>query len=201
MRFGNSGRALAGVLAGATAALMFSCMPVSAADSQAQASEAGVPAVWVPKELRFVYMGFTSHYSCDGLRDKLRVVLKKLGARKDMELTQSPCSNPGGPTTFPGVYLKINVLQPAELTGGAQVVAANWRSVDVNRLSGTSDPLQDAGDCELIEQIKHQILPLFTTRNVQFNSGCIPHQLSLGATTLKAEVLVTDQSSPKVATR
>ena len=31
-------------------------------------------AVWTDKELTFVYQGFTTKYSCDGLRDKVRGV-------------------------------------------------------------------------------------------------------------------------------
>src|SRR5690242_12321576 len=45
---------------------------------------AGEPqsAVWTEKELTFVYQGFTTRYSCDGLRDKVRGVLLDLGAQK-----------------------------------------------------------------------------------------------------------------------
>jgi len=47
---------------------------------QAPAMEA---AVWTPKEVQFTYMGFTSKYTCDGLRDTVREMLLHLGARKD----------------------------------------------------------------------------------------------------------------------
>src|SRR5579884_669143 len=38
-------------------------------------------AKWVKKKINFTYQGFTTHYSCQGLRDKVRDVLLQLGAR------------------------------------------------------------------------------------------------------------------------
>lgn len=167
------------------------------ADTQAAAS--GVPAVWAPKELRFVFMGFTSRYSCDGLRDKIRVILTKLGARDDMQLLETPCSGPlGRPTRFPGVTMKIHVLQPAEGQGAAEGVAAQWQQVD---LPGKGDAVRQAGDCELIEQVKQNILPLFTTRNVDYHTTCVPNQLSIGGTSIKTEVLIASQPAAKPAAK
>jgi len=181
----------------AAAAVLLVTVGVPAlADTPDQGS---VPAVWAPKELRFVYMGFTSRYSCDGLRDTMRRVLLQLGARKDMQLTETPCTDFSRPTRLPGVYMKINVLQPADAKSDAPTVPAHWQSVDVSRISGTGDPLQDAGQCELVEQIKQSVLPLFNPRKVQYNSTCVPHQLTVGGTTLKAEVLIADQPDKAAA--
>jgi hypothetical protein len=157
----------------------------------AQGAEPEGYAVWTPKELRFVYQGFTSKYSCDGLRDKVRAILLKLGARKDLQVTATPCSGSlGKPTPFPGVTIKMNVLESAngkEYDSATPPVPARWKTVDI---TGSRDPIDAAGDCELIEQIKTRILPLFTTREVNYSSNCIPYQLSVGGTRLKAEVLV-----------
>jgi hypothetical protein len=164
--------------------------------TQPQDSQPEGYAVWTPKELRFVYYGFTSKYSCDGLRDKVRTVLLKLGARKDLQVTPTPCSaSLGTPTTFPGVTIKMNVLESAsgkEYDAAAPPVVAHWKLVD---LTHSRDPVDAAGDCELIEQIKTRILPLFTTREVNYSSTCIPNQLTIGGTRLKAEVLVAANDS------
>jgi hypothetical protein len=141
-----------------------------------------------------VYQGFTSKYSCDGLRDKVRAVLLKLGARKDLQVTPTPCSGSlGTPTVFPGVTIRMNVLETAngkEYDAASPPVLAHWRSVD---LTHSRDPIDAAGDCELIEQIKARILPLFTTRDVSYSSTCIPYQLTVGGTRLKADVLVATE--------
>ncbi len=151
-------------------------------------------AVWTPKELRFVYMGFTSHYSCDGLRDKMRSILLQLGARPDLTVREVPCSGLAGrPTEFPGVTVNMNVLVPwdaAKAPPNATPIPAHWKNVQI---STDRDPLMEAGDCELIEQVKSRVLPLFYARHIDYHSNCIPNQLQVGGTQLKADVLIADE--------
>jgi hypothetical protein len=160
------------------------------------ASSGGESAVWTEKQVRFVYLGFTTKFSCDGLADRVKQVLLLLGARKDLQVSPVPCSTPfGRPDPFPGVTVKMNVLEPAGTKSGgaaAQTVRAHWKMVDVNQALA-KDPLWQAGQCELLEQIKQTFLPQFTTRNVQYRSTCVPFQLYLGATQLRAEVLIADE--------
>ena len=181
------------------------CSLLLSAAALAQAPPQASPAppawaVWTPKELRFVYMGFTSHYSCDGLRDKMRVILLQLGARPDMKLRETPCAGQlGRPTEFPGVTVNMNVLTPfdAAKTNAAETpLPAHWKSVEI---STDRDPLREAGDCELIEQVKSRVLPLFTARNIEYRSTCIPNQLQVGGTQLKADVLIADEQKAPAA--
>src|SRR5580765_3845919 len=129
------------------------------AGTAAQAADEGVAAVWIPKELRFTYMGFTSHYSCDGLRDKMRAILLQLGARADLTVQPVPCSGLAGrPTEFPGVTVNMNVPAPWDAqtaNPAATPVPAHWQTVVI---STELDPLREAGDCELIEQVKARVL-------------------------------------------
>lgn len=183
----------------------FLSAPLFAADDTGSVS-----AVWTPKELRFVYLGFTSKFSCDGLADRMRDVLLLLGARKDLQVTPSGCSTPfGRPDPFPGVMIKMNVLEPADQAQGANgangangakrgnasgpPVPVHWKTIDVNAALAR-DPLWQAGQCELLEQVKQSVLPKFTTRNISYQSTCVPNQLNLGATKLRAEVLIADNT-------
>jgi len=155
------------------------------------------PAKWASRELRFTYMGFTTHYSCEGLRDQVRSILLQLGARKDLVVRESGCTaDVGRPEPFPAVTAKFSVLEPVKPAGqesgkaAEESVPAHWRPVRVM----LGDPgLDHAGQCELLEQAQHQILPLFTTRNVDFQQSCVPHQLTPAGSRLQAEVLVADQ--------
>ena len=190
MEFSMS-RVLRGVL---VAGIVSACLGAATA---ALAADESVPAVWTAKELRFTYMGFTSRYSCDGLRDKLRDVLLKLGARKDLSVVSSGCAEGLGRVShFPGVVAKVHVLQPQTDQNApkedTKPVTAHWQNVD---LAPTGDPLRAAGDCELTEQIKQRVLPLFTSRNITYSSTCVPNQLTVGGTKLAADVLMTDQKS------
>ena len=160
------------------------------------AAQDDVPAVWVPKHVQFVYQGFTTHYSCDGLQDRIRDMLKKLGAR-DLKVRQFGCVRQSGPTLFPGVQVDMRVLVPkssAEATkakDASSAVQATWSNVVLMPANASYD---EQGDCELIEQFKRTFLPLFTTRNVKYGSTCVPHQLTLG-THLSAEVLMPHRTA------
>jgi hypothetical protein len=157
-------------------------------------------AVWTPKEVQFTYMGFTTHYTCDGLRDTVKDMLLQLGARKDdLKVYEQPCSGPPDrPNPFPGVKIKMSVLTPAPstLSDVKQMVPAQWKSV---KLPYRETALNAAGQCELLEQFKKTILPLFTTRNVDLKATCVPHQLEPLGTQLTADVLVTDQKKERQA--
>jgi hypothetical protein len=87
------------------------------------------------------------------------------------------------------------VLRPATESGapGSEPpVPAHWAMVD---LVPEGNPVLVAGDCELLEQIKNYILPLFATRNVESSFNCVPQQLQRGAR-LRAEVLISDARAP-----
>ena len=174
-------------------------LPAWAAESAPVPAPAGEPqsAVWTDKELTFVYQGFTTRYSCDGLRDKVRSVLLDLGAqKKDLKVMEMGCSSPTGrPDPFPGVRVKMRVLQPADSPDAAKAadptpVAAHWKPVDLKlRDSFTTD----SGECELVEQIRQKIVPAFAARNVDLRTTCIPHQATVARPILKMEVLVPDE--------
>lgn len=186
-----------GWAAALAAAVLCASFPAWAADpAPANGAAAGdaEAAVWTPKQTRFTFMGFTTHYSCDGLRNKMRRVLLDFGARRDLQIFEYGCTAADGrPDQFPGVSIKMSVLQPAGPGDAtATPVRAHWKMVTL-RLD--KDPVWEAGDCELIEQIKARILPLFAARNVQYTSNCVPHQLSPGGTSLTADFLLPDQKA------
>jgi hypothetical protein len=159
-------------------------------------AEGSVSAVWVPKHVEFFYQGFTTHYSCDGLRDQIRDMLAKLGAR-DLKVREIGCVRLVGPTEFPGVSVTMHVLVPASSQEASKAkdasspLQAQWKNVI---LMPPNADYNDQGNCELIEQFKETFLPLFSTRNVKYASTCVPHQLTLG-THLSAEVLVAPPRS------
>jgi hypothetical protein len=150
-----------------------------------------MPAEWTPKVLNFVYKhGFTTHYSCEGLRDKMKDILTRLGAG-DIQIRSTGCINLAGPDVFPGVYVRMNVLQPAHEWAIGRTVPAHWKKVDL--LTGR-DPVDAAGDCELVAQIKQDVLPLFVTRNVDYSATCQQGSVLPGATRLTADILLPEKN-------
>lgn len=170
------------------------CCASWAANAEAPGSQAGAEqAVWTAKQVHFVYQGFTTHYSCEGLTDKVIKALLELGAAKDLKVREGACTRPsGGPEPFPSVDVRMSVLQlltASSADQNAQAVPAHWQRVE---LKLDNDPLSEAADCELVEQIKQTFLPLFATRNVDYQSRCVAHQVSPGGTWLRADVLLAD---------
>jgi hypothetical protein len=53
------------------------------------------------------------------------------------------------------------------------------------------------GDCELIEQFRDKVLPMFTTRNIDNRMTCVPHQLSGSGINLKFEVFAGSPATKK----
>ena len=181
-------------VATAAALLLLSAAVLAEPQGAVAASGAPVDAVWAPRELNFTFLGFTAHYSCDGLQARMQKVLLMLGARPtDLQVLPGPCAaSYGRPDEFPTVRVKMNVLVPAtaeNTRADTPPVPAHWKRVN---LTASKDVVKEAGDCELVEQLKQRVLPLFTTRDIDYMSTCIPHQLTVGGTRLTTQVLVAD---------
>jgi hypothetical protein len=185
-------------LAALAAGLVWVTACTVASPALAGAHSADVAAVWVPKEVRFVYVGFTTQYSCDGLQDRVRRILLRLGARDDLKVTGYNCMAVNTPETTPGVRIAMHVLQPANASAG-QTVAAHWKAVDV---LADRDPFDAARDCELIAQLDRDVLPLFAARHIDYSAACSVNTPLIGGTRLRLDVLAPDQgTAPRTAAR
>ncbi len=194
-----------------TPALVFTAHPAAADDT--------VNGAWQKYDLAFTYSGFTTKYSCDGLADKVKQLLKASGARSDLKVSSYACSATAGqPTEFPRVRMKFFVLMP----GSPSEAAAAARKLKVyGRQLGADAPQTPAaataatpempeagvgrwrfvkiargsprdlapGDCELVEQFRDKLLPHFTVRNIEDQTRCIPNQLSGSSISLQFETL------------
>jgi hypothetical protein len=154
----------------------------SAAQAQAPAHE---PGIWQKHQYSFVYMGFTSTYSCDGLADKLKLLLLSAGARADSTSRAGACSSGyGHPDKFARAELTFYTLEPAGSSTSSPPVDGMWHAVTI----GARSPRDlAAGDCELVEQFSAKVLPMFAARNIEPRTACIPHQDSGSVIDLKFE--------------
>jgi hypothetical protein len=163
---------LAGAMLLSTAAL--------AADAPASPAARGS---WQTHKYSFQFLGFTSTYSCDGLADRLKELLLAAGARVDAKSQPGACAAPfGRPDKFARADLTFSTLAPLAAAAEGKPVKGTWRSV----IFGAHSPRDlQIGDCELVEQFRQQVLPMFTTRNVVSNTTCIPNQESGSVIDLK----------------
>jgi hypothetical protein len=159
-------------------------VPAFAGEASAANPEQGV---WQKHEYSFQFLGFTSTYSCDGLASKLKVLLIAAGARTDAKSTSDACARGYGvPDKFARATLTFYTLAPVQDGENASApINAVWRSVAIADRSPREVGL---GDCELVEQFRAKVLPMFTTRNVDNRMTCVPNQLSGSVINLKFEV-------------
>ena len=171
----------------AAAALLGALLAVGTAGAAATTSPPSTePAAWQNHELEFQFYGFTTTYSCDGLESRLRLLLTRLGARPGFTVWAYGCARGGGiPDKFARARLKFATLQPAPTASASDApLAGAWKSVEF----APHRPAElDAGDCELLEQFRDRLLPLFTTRAIQNQLTCVPHQVP-GSFSLRLEV-------------
>jgi hypothetical protein len=151
----------------------------SATDSQQGA--------WQKHEYTLQFLGFTTTYSCDGLAGKLKVLLIAAGARTDAKSTSGGCTRGYGiPDKFARANLKFYTLAPtAHGDNASPPINGAWRPVAIANRSPREITL---GDCELVEQFRDSVLPMFATRNLDSRLTCVPNQLSGSVINLKFEV-------------
>jgi hypothetical protein len=144
--------------------------------------------VWQKHQYSFAFMGFTSTYSCDGLADKLKVLLLAAGARPDVKAYGSACASGfGRPDKLARADLTFYTLAPptGDPADGAPI-NAQWLPVELNSRKPRELRL---GDCELVDQFRTSVLPMFTTRNIDNRTTCVPHQNSGSVINLRFDAL------------
>jgi len=169
--------------------ILVSSLAANAAFAQAAPSApATQPGIWKKQKYTFQFMGFTTTYSCDGLAYKLKVLLIAAGARADAKAQSGSCGRGyGSPDKFASAYLTFYTLSPAsDPSAEGQPVNGVWRSV---ALASRSPRELALGDCELVDQFRALVLPMFTTRNIESQTTCVPHQFSGSVINLKFDVL------------
>jgi hypothetical protein len=159
---------------------------VAPADAQATA------AVWKIQSFAFNYGGAATSYSCGALRKRVRSILMRMGAHESVEVRTVGCYDLSEFAT-----LQITMASPVEATpenvqalthydakdaliarvrgqtlaGAADLerFAAEWRTIALAR----DKQLKLApGDCELVEQLRRDVLPRMSVRVLQDDVRC-----------------------------
>ncbi len=165
---------------------LLAAMPAMAADDQGLEEAA---AAWQRHEVDFLYMGFTTRYSCGGLKSKVKLLLKHMGAREDIKILERGCEFGYQHTAdFPRlkiVFYAPYLPEPGERDVGEPVLGV-WKPVTIKRNSPRG---LEMGDCEMVEIFRDRVMPKFLTRKVEGDVNCIPHQLVGNRIDLRFEVL------------
>jgi hypothetical protein len=155
--------ALAGVLLVVTA--------LAGTPGTAAPAAVGHPAVWTPHDVIVSFEHLPRIYSCDDLWYKFRDVLRAIGARPDMRILAYQCGMKQGQLAYsPQVHLHFFIPQAL---GRSQ---ARWADVNAEPRTIRLEPGHPASihscDCELLRQMKDDLLTLLPDRVLNFNLAC-----------------------------
>jgi hypothetical protein len=176
------------------------------------AREAQIEAVWKQQRATFSFVGHATSYSCSELESRLRRILVVLGAHEEMYVDRRECSS------LTELRLHIAFISPVEATVENVRALTTFATEDqlIARLNGVELPAPEdlrrfpaewqpislsrdrrlrlsAGDCELIEQIRRQLVPRLATRDVSRRLVCSqgnfsrPPPLTMSALVASAE--------------
>jgi hypothetical protein len=154
-----------------------------AADTGAAVEQAS----WHHVKTRINYFGFTSLYTCEGIEGKVRQVLEMFGARKHPKVVATGCERgPGRPSRSAWVDVEFDAPAVAADASGEHTFAARWTPIAI----APNRPFDiGAGDCELFEQMRDVLTKNFASKDMAYDTHCVPHQVSLGAFSIKGQLL------------
>ncbi len=187
-----------------------------AAGADAPADGESVEAVWKAQQVNFEYRAYSTTYSCRALEDKLELILRSVGAREDVQLRSYACDEQIGIARFqislqsPVVASEANLreltthdakdeliarVNGEELPSAADVprFPAVWKTVSFAR---DRRMRLGRGDCELVQQLRRQILPRMSVHIVKDNVRCSSSLGNVGPPRLTVSALVrADQTA------
>ena len=164
----------------AVAALVVTLGAASAQAKTEEMSGEPIDAIWRQHRVSFEFHSFNVRYSCEGLQHKLSMILRAMGAHRDVAIDVN-C--PGGGFVASAnalVTLKLPVVASEENVRAAttysteQQLVARLRSVqlpsanDLPRFTAQMRTVNltrdrrlrlDSGDCDLLTGVRDQLLP------------------------------------------
>jgi hypothetical protein len=147
------------------------------------------PAEWRTYDVLVPLQNLPTSYSCDDLWYKFRALLLQLGARNYMTISPYQCGYLSGPPAHsPSVELKFQL--PEVLHGTATRYAQISVAEKTIRLApGTPSALQ-AGDCELMKQLRDLFLAALPVHVSTSAFDCTRHPHPSFALTVNASIAV-----------
>jgi hypothetical protein len=184
--------------------------PCATAVADSPVDGESVEAVWKPQRMNFEYRGYSTTYSCRSLEHKLELILRSVGAREDVQLIGYACDEQIGSARFqillqsPVVASEQNLRELTTHDAKDELVArvngeklpsaadlprftAVWKTVSFAR---DRRMRLERGDCELVRQLRRQILPRMSVHIVKDNVRCSSSMGNIGPPRLTVSALV-----------
>jgi hypothetical protein len=170
-------------------------------------SSAPVQAGWKTQEIRYSYTGFTTAYDCDAAEDRIRAILRALGAHEQTRVMAQGCVLNRPSRNF---FITITTATPVPAADLPKASASTSRDDLLKRLGVSAAKLDETfpaewktvelsrdrkldlepGDCELMEGLRDHVLPKLAVKIQTDRVQCIPHQVSLQTPELTVSALM-----------
>jgi hypothetical protein len=171
-------------------------------------SSAPVQATWKTQQIRYSYTGFTTAYNCDAAEDRIKAILRVLGAHEQTKVSATGCNfnRPSrnffitittaipvpvsdAPAKSPADASKEELLKRLGVASAQldETFPAEWKTVELSRNRRLN---LEGGDCELMEGLKDRVLPQLGLKIISSRVQCIPRQVSIQPPELTVSALV-----------
>ena len=152
---------------------------------QAAESSAPVQATWKTQEIRYSYTGFTTAYDCDAAEDRLKAILRALGAHEQTRVSAQGCNLQSTVAQFlhhrsrPPHQCRSRSAKPTATANTSseellkrlgvaskqldETFPAEWKTVELSRDRKLD---LEPGDCELMEGLRDHVLPKLSVKIV-----------------------------------
>lgn len=169
-----------------------------------------VEAVWKVQSLSFAYSGYATVYSCDALLAKVRGILQGLGARDTLRIRSMGCTDMvthgrmeitlespvvatpesiDALTTYDSKQELVARVRNEHLASAEDVqrFPAAWKTISMTRDRSLK---LGPSDCELVEQLRRDVLPHMSIRVEHDRLRCSPVFGNIGQPQLRVAALV-----------
>lgn len=198
---------------GALLALSLGLAMAPAAGAADAAAGDVIQAGWKTTEVRYSYVGFTTAFTCDGAEDRIKTILRAVGAHPKTNVRAQGCEFNRPTRNF---FITITAAmpvpqaeaqQPAADEGNRQALLkrlgvkqerleetfpAQWQTVRLDR-----DRRLDLkpGECELLEGLRTQVFPKLGVEVLSDSLRCVPKQLPIVLPELSVKALLPAPSA------
>ena len=140
----------------------------------ATASET-VDAVRKQQEVEFGYISLGVAYSCELMEARIKMLLRHVGAEKDVDVTVTPCTGFDLPQRRLEISAGFSTLVRAG-EGDVDRVKAEWTEVQLGK--GHPQSIDDS-DCELLEYFQKYLLSTIDHEVLEGTTGCSASRRSI----------------------
>jgi hypothetical protein len=173
------------------ALLVIASLLLAATPADARDENPNIDAIWMPQVVSFTYQADDTFYTCSSLWRKITGILSHLGARTTAPFHRLRCDD-----FAHTVRMQIALESPVEATSANLRAVTDYDSEDllVARLNGKQLPAANdvprfpaawrtlsfrsremqltAGDCELVHQLRRQVLPKLSVQVLKEPTRC-----------------------------